>query len=180
MLKYYKMNEEVKEPLFSTEGSACFDLHVYLPTVYSDSTDNFITVYGRDNQKQERKYYQKSKDYGSFITCVEVKPGERALIPTGLIFDIPSGYSMRIHPRSSTALKRGFICPNSSGVIDEDYYHQTFMMVMNVTNEPQWLSNGERLCQAELVKTLDYSLEETTIVPSQTTERVGGFGSTGK
>ena len=174
------MNEDVKEPLFSTEGSACFDLHVYLPTAYSDSTDNFITVYGRDNQKEERKYYQKAKDYGSFITCVEVKPGERALIPTGLIFDIPSGYSMRIHPRSSTALKRGFICPNSSGVIDEDYYHQTFMMVMNVTNEPQWLSNGERLCQAELVKTLDYSLEETTIVPSQTTERVGGFGSTGK
>ena len=180
MLKYFKLNENVKDPTFGTEGAACFDMHVFLPTVYAGATDNFIIVYDANNEKVQRKYYQKSKTHSGFEPSVQILPKERALIPTGLIFDIPSGYSMRIHPRSSTALKKGFICPNSSGVIDEDYYHETFMMVMNVTNQPQWIENGERLCQAELVKRLDFSIEETIIEPAQTTERVGGFGSTGK
>jgi len=180
MLKYYKLDEKVKDPTFGTEGAACFDMHVHLPTVIAGATDNFITVYNAENEKVERYYYQKARGHADFVTCVQILPNERALIPTGLIFDIPSGYSMRIHPRSSTALKKGFICPNSSGVIDEDYYHETFMMVMNVTSKPQWIENGERLCQAEMVKRLDYSVEETIMEPSQTTERVGGFGSTGK
>ena len=53
------------------------------------------------------------------------------------------------------------------------------MMLLNVSDVPVHIKNGEKICQAELVKTFDFGLIETTIQPTQSTERVGGFGSTG-
>jgi len=68
---------------------------------------------------------------------------------------------------------------NAEGIIDSDYYHQTFIMLYNASADMIRIKHGERIAQGELQKTLDYSLKETTIQPEQTTERVGGFGSTG-
>ena len=69
--------------------------------------------------------------------------------------------------------------PNGEGIIDSDYYHQTFVMLYNASADEVLIENGERIAQGELVKTLSYSIEETKDVPEQKTNRVGGFGSTG-
>jgi dUTP pyrophosphatase len=111
--------------------------------------------------------------------AIRIRPGDRVLVPTGLILDIPEGHSVRLHTRSSISLKKGLIMPNGEGIIDSDYYHQTFVMLYNASADEVLIENGERIAQGELVKTLSYSIEETKDVPEQKTDRVGGFGSTG-
>ena len=172
-LKYYKMNDDVREPHLATEGAACFDIHAHLKT--GDS----ITVYEMDNNKTKMMtegYKEKERQED---VRIRIRPGDRVLVPTGLILDIPEGHSVRLHTRSSISLKKGLIMPNGEGIIDSDYYHQTFVMLYNASADEVLIENGERIAQGELVKTYPYSIEETKDVPEQKTDRVGGFGSTG-
>ena len=69
--------------------------------------------------------------------------------------------------------------PNGEGIIDSDYYHQTFVMLYNSSADEVFIEDGERIAQGELIKNYDYTIEETEDVPEQKTSRVGGFGSTG-
>jgi dUTP pyrophosphatase len=182
-LSYFKLHEDVKGPEFATSGSACFDIFSHLANEKEYIQGNpkpKVIVYGMDNKKEEREVKQWAGESGSFYIGVELYPAERILVPTGLIFDIPEGYSVRIHPRSSISLKQGLMLGNAEGVVDSDYYHQTFVMLYNASADMIRIKHGERIAQCELQKILDYSLEETIIQPEQTTERVGGFGSTGK
>ena len=170
-LKYYKLHNEVIDPHFATDGSACFDIHAYL--------DNPVTVYRMDNHKQ--KLNPETIQWSDIEElAISIAPADRVLVPTGLVFDIPEGYSLRLHPRSSISLKKGLIMPNGEGIVDSDYYHETFIMLYNASADEVRIKHGERIAQGELIKTLDYSIEESIIVPEQKTNRVGGFGSTGK
>jgi len=170
-LKYYKLHNEVLNPHFATDGSACFDIHAYL--------DNPVTVYRMDNHKQ--KLNPETIQWSDIEELtISIAPADRVLVPTGLVFDIPEGYSLRLHPRSSISLKKGLIMPNGEGIVDSDYYHETFIMLYNASADEVRIKHGERIAQGELIKTLDYSIEESIIVPEQKTNRVGGFGSTGK
>ncbi len=181
MLQYFKMHDDVVEPEHATEGSACFDISTYLgPTTYAGNPPNSVTVYTMDNKKELRDVKTWAGPNSSFYTSASLYPGERMLVPTGLIFKIPEGYSLRLHTRSSVSLKHGLVMANSEGIIDSDYYHQTFIMLYNSSADEVRIKHKERIAQGELVKTLDYSLKETTILPERTTERVGGFGSTGQ
>ena len=85
-----------------------------------------------------------------------------------------------VHTRSSVSLKQGLVMANSEGIIDSDYYHQCFIMIYNASADEIRIKHKERIAQGELIKTLDYSLKQTTIQPERTTERVGGLGSTGQ
>ena len=170
MLKYYKLNNEVIDPKFATDGSACFDICAYL--------DKPVTAYRMNNHKQ--KLNPETIQWSDIEELqLSIAPAERVLVPTGLVFDIPEGYSVRLHPRSSISLKKGLVMPNGEGIIDSDYYHETFVMLYNSSADEVRIKHGERIAQGELIKTLDYSLEESIIVPEQKTNRVGGFGSTG-
>ena len=169
-LKYYKLHNEVIDPHFATDGSACFDICAYL--------DKSVTVYRMDNHKE--KLNPETIQWSDIEELqLSIAPADRVLVPTGLVFDIPEGYSVRLHPRSSISLKRGLVMPNGEGIIDTDYYHETFVMLYNTSSDEVRIKHGERIAQGELVKTLDYSIEESIIVPEQKTNRVGGFGSTG-
>ena len=169
-LKYYKLHNEVLDPHFATDGSACFDIHAYL--------DNPVTVYRMNNHKQklnpERIQWSDIEELQ-----LAIAPADRVLVPTGLVFDIPEGYSVRLHPRSSISLKKGLVMPNGEGIVDSDYTNETFIMLYNASADEVRIKHGERIAQGELVKTLDYSIEESIIVPEQKTNRIGGFGSTG-
>ena len=105
---------------------------------------------------------------------------ERVLVPTGLIFDIPAGYSVRLHSRSGLAYKEGLYLTNCEGIIDHDYIEPVFAMMTNISQAPKSINNGDRICQAELVEKVYHSLLEIQEPPTQKTERDGGFGSTGK
>ena len=100
-------------------------------------------------------------------------------IPTGLILDIPVGYSVRVHPRSGLAYKKGITLLNAEGIIDSDYTDELKIILTNTGVESFVIYHGDRICQAELVKNLDYTLEPCYTAPKQKTDRNGGFGSTG-
>ena len=112
--------------------------------------------------------------------AIERFAGCRVLVPTGMIFDTPEGYSVRLFSRSSVGIKRGLPVVNGVGVFDSDYFGEAVASLHNITNETLLVTHGERVAQAELVELLKYDLIETDVEPTQTTDRVGGFGSTGK
>ena len=168
-LLFYKLDSEVKDPFRATEGSACFDLHSFLPE--NSVAKVFISHSEQDTEIRERTVVKGR---------VQINPTERMLVPTGLIFDIPTGYSVRLYPRSSLALKLGLTLANNVGIIDSDYVQPVFMMVCNMSGFQQFVTDGERICQAELVQEKQYVLLEVDEQPERKTDRDGGFGSTGK
>ena len=101
------------------------------------------------------------------------------MIPTGYILDIPEGYSVRLHPRSGLSLRHGIVLANCEAVIDSDYFDELFLLIQNNSEVSVNIHHGERLAQAELVKCEKYIIEETSVQPTQRTDRVGGLGSTG-
>lgn len=172
-LKYYKLYDDVLDPVFATKDSACFDVHAY----FGNTNSRLIRVYDKNNN--EMQYLAGIIDPNEEI-CLNLSPGDRALIPTGIIFDIPKGYSIRVHARSSIALKQGLNLANSEGVIDSDYVLETFIMIHNFSDKIVTIYNKSRLAQLELIKLEAYTLERTNSKPSlDGITRSGGFGSTG-
>lgn len=110
---------------------------------------------------------------------VTLNPLERKLIPSGIFMEIPEGYEIQIRPRSGLALKNGITCLNTPGTIDSDYRGELKILLINLSNEPQVISNNDRVAQLILAK-----VEKAEILPVQQlneTERAaGGFGHTGK
>ena len=168
LLKYYRLFDDVKHPRYGTEDSACFDLYTYM------KQGDIVTIYSAW-QDDEPKFHREVKE-GGFL---ELESGERALVPTGIILDIPQWYSVRLFVRSSVALKRGLMLVNSVGVIDSDYVEPVFAAVVNVSKEKRLIQGGERICQAELIEDCHADLYEIDDRPNQKTDRDGGFGSTG-
>jgi len=164
-LKYYKLDPSVKEPIFATEGSACFDIHAHIPS------ETEIKI--RDEFGHEATL--KSDKSDNFILALSWT----ALIPTGLIFDIPFGWMVRLYARSGLAFKQGLILANSVGIIDSDYVDPVFVMVKNTTSRPIVIKNGTRICQGQMDMVSKYNLVEVPERPAQKTDRDGGFGSTG-
>ena len=170
-LKFFKLNEQAQIPSFATKESACFDFHANLV------------------QPGEIQYYQAIStkavprliafDINSSSTFIQLNNMERMLIPTGLIADIPKGFSIRLHSRSGLAFKQGVYLANCEGIIDSDYVDPIFAMVTNISNVPVRIYNGDRICQGELVRCEKYTLNESDEAPTQKTDREGGFGSTG-
>ena len=167
-LRYYKLHPEVKGPYRATEGSACFDLYSFL------QEDQPVKVYYNQFEEVDKK--DRIVQNGR----VQVNPHERVLIPTGLIFDIPKGYSVRLYPRSSLALKQGLTLANNVGIIDWDYVEPVFAMIVNISGDVKYVNHNERICQGELFKDQPCILEEVKDRPQTKTDREGGFGSTGK
>ena len=167
-LQFYKLFSSVKDPKRATEGSACFDLYSFLPD------NSAVSVYITHSEELEirNRLVQNER--------VQVNPNERVLIPTGIIFDIPNGYSMRLYPRSGLALKQGLTLANNVGIIDSDYVEPVFAMITNISGTTQYVKHDERVCQAELSKDHLCVLEEISEPPERKTDRDGGFGSTGK
>jgi dUTP pyrophosphatase len=78
------------------------------------------------------------------------------------------------------AFSKGLVLANGTGIIDSDYTDQLYLMIANISLLPSIIYNGDRIAQAMLVKTLDYTLEESLDPVQQKTDRKGGLGSTGK
>ena len=163
-MKVYKTFSSIELPKFATEQSACFDIS------FQNAGKFDYTGYNRQNKKFTRPF----KDGRLYVNA-----GDRIMIPTGLIFDIPKGYSVRVHARSGMSLKQGLVLANAEGVIDSDYVEETFVLIMNVSDTGQWLSPGDRIAQGELVKHESVKIEETKTRPEVKTNRIGGMGSTG-
>ena len=165
-LKVFKTHSDIVLPAFATKEAACFDLAAQF------SGKSSYQGYTKENAEFTRTFEM-------YNNTIVLMPGERAMVPTGLIFDIPKGYSIRVHPRSGLSYKQGLILANLEGVIDSDYYHETMVLLHNTSEIKVVIRNGDRVAQAELVKSEVYKITETKTQPTQRTDRKGGMGSTG-
>lgn len=150
-------------PEFKTEESACFDLTAVVP---EDTQVKIIT-------QSQNVSLRRANNKG-----IAMHQGDRLLVPTGLVFDIPKGYCLEIYPRSGISFSRGISLNNCTAIIDSDYVEEVFVSVNN-TGGSQYIENGERIAQAKLVKLVETQIEVLTKKPVQKTSRTGGFGSTG-
>lgn len=173
MLKVFKCVPEAIIPSYSTQSSACFDIHACLPK--DALVKSFLPFPCNPFGSSEL-----SKNFTVDEKCqVELPSGARALIPTGLKFDIPANHSIRLHPRSGLAFKHGIMLSNCEGIIDEDYVEEVFISVFNSSPTSFVIRHGDRICQAELVCDSRYPIIESKTRPKSKTNRKGGFGSTG-
>jgi dUTP diphosphatase len=106
-------------------------------------------------------------------------PGARALVPTGLILELPQGYEAQVRPRSGLALNYGITVLNSPGTIDSDYRGEVGVVLANLGHAPFEIRRGERVAQLVVTPVTHAELVEASGV-SGTARGDGGFGSTGK
>ena len=159
---YIIPDSEAELPQFSTEGSACFDIcaRLHKPTIAYGPQNVQVEIDGTDG-------------------FIDIPSGWRVLVPTGIILDIPQGFSVRLHSRSGLALKEGLILANAEGVIDSDYTQELMVMVTPISGSIVTVNDGMRICQGELVRNQPIAISRNEFPPQQKTDRVGGFGSTG-
>jgi dUTP pyrophosphatase len=181
-LNVYRVRDDLELPTFGTSLSACFDLSFQPTTTH-------VTGYDKYNNPIS----QLINNFGE----ISIYPGDRLLIPTGLIFKIErkftiesfadiytlppqlQSYSIRLHPRSGLSLKRGLVLANSEGIVDVDYQEQVFVLLTNISSLGQTIKAGERIAQAEVVCNEKVEFVVLSQAPEKHSERAGGFGSTG-
>jgi len=119
-------------------------------------------------------------DIRAFLTSpITMAPMERVLIPTGLFLALPENWEAQIRPRSGLAIKQGLTCLNTPGTIDADYRGELKVILINLSNEAQLISDGDRIAQMVFQKVEKVILEKVETL--EATERgAGGFGHTGK
>jgi dUTP pyrophosphatase len=109
---------------------------------------------------------------------MSIKPGERALVPTGLRLAIPQGCEGQIRARSGLALREGIILPNAPGTIDSDYRGEVGVIVMNLGKRPFTIRRGDRIAQLVICPVARANLKVVDRIP-ETERGDGGFGHTG-
>lgn len=110
---------------------------------------------------------------------VTLTPLERAAVPTGIFIALPEGYEAQIRARSGLAAKHGIGCVNGIGTIDADYRGELKVLLVNLSDEPFDVHDGERIAQLIIAKYERAEWEEVETLEA-TTRGLGGFGSTGK
>ncbi|HET6527124.1 MAG TPA: dUTP diphosphatase [Balneolaceae bacterium] len=109
---------------------------------------------------------------------VELQPGKRKLIPTGLQMALPKGYEAQIRPRSGLAYRNGITMLNTPGTIDADYRGEVKVLAVNLGDEPFIINHGDRIAQMVIAPVTQATVQETDDL-SETERGKGGFGSTG-
>lgn len=110
---------------------------------------------------------------------VDIAPGGRALIPTGLCIAVPEGYEAQVRPRSGLAVKHGVTCLNTPGTIDSDYRGEVHALLINHGSEPFTVRRGERIAQLVLAR-YERAVWREVEALGETERGAGGFGSTGR
>ena len=106
-------------------------------------------------------------------------PGERRLVPTGLVLEIPAGWEGQVRPRSGLALRHGLTLLNAPGTIDSDYRGEVGVILANLGGEPVTVNRGDRIAQLVVAAVAEVEIEEAADL-SPTARHDGGFGSTGR
>ncbi len=109
---------------------------------------------------------------------VTLQPLERGLVKTGLFIELPVGFEAQVRPRSGLALKKGITVLNSPGTIDADYRGEICVILINLSNEPFVINDGERIAQMVVARHEQAELVEVEELTS-TDRGAGGFGHTG-
>jgi dUTP pyrophosphatase len=159
------LHPDVLPPVRATEGSAGFDLQAYLVERRVQCSDG-ITVWHVDSVHVD----------GSWR--IELPAGVMALIPLGFRARLPAGFEAQIRPRSGASFRKGIQIPNAPGTVDADYPEEWLVPVRNGTMAAMRIEHGERIAQAVFQRYEVVSWQAGAV--RATTDRAGGFGSTGR
>ena len=127
--------------------------------------------------------YQSAQAAGLDLTAavdtpLTLKPGERALVPTGIAIALPEGHEAQVRPRSGLAAKQGVTVVNAPGTIDADYRGEIKVALINLGQEPVEIARGMRIAQMVIAPVTHARLREVATL-AETSRGAGGFGSTG-
>ena len=111
-------------------------------------------------------------------TPITLQPLERCLVPTGLYIALPAGYEGQVRPRSGLATKHGITVINSPGTVDADYRGELRVSLVNLSNAPFTIEDGERIAQLVVARHETVEWMPTDAL-DETTRAEGGWGSTG-
>lgn len=109
---------------------------------------------------------------------IQISPGERLLVPTGFVFEIPENHEGQIRPRSGLAYKHGITCLNTPGTIDADYRGEVKVLLINHGTKSYSIKRAERIAQMIIAPVAQVEIYETTQI-GKTSRGASGFGSTG-
>lgn len=112
-------------------------------------------------------------------TPLIMQPGQRALVPTGLMIAVPPGFEAQVRPRSGLALKHGITVLNAPGTVDADYRGEVSVLLINHGDAPFTIRRGERIAQLVIAAVAQANLAVVASL-SSTDRGSGGFGSTGR
>lgn len=112
-------------------------------------------------------------------SSITLQPMQRALVPTGLYIELPEGYEAQIRPRSGLAAKKGITVLNSPGTVDADYRGEVKVILVNLSDQPFVIEDGERIAQMVVAKHERITWNEVVAL-AETERGAGGFGSTGR
>ncbi|MGO8915429.1 MAG: dUTP diphosphatase [Stellaceae bacterium] len=110
---------------------------------------------------------------------LELRPGARVAVPTGIALALPEGFEAQVRPRSGLALSHGLAVLNSPGTIDADYRGEVRVILANLGSEPVTISRGERIAQLVVAPVSRVVFERVVALPPSA-RGAGGFGSTGR
>lgn len=165
-LEIFKVSENAQLPTRGTEQASCYDLQACL--------HGEIAVYYKGGKGI--KSIQTDDDG---VNSIVIRPRERIAVPTGMIFNIPDGYEVKLYARSGLSLKNGIALSNSVGVIDCDYKDELYVTVINNSDDVYIIKDNMRIAQFEMLEKSLFDIVETDKKPSATSDRKGGLGSTG-
>ena len=160
-----RLHDDVSLPARATAGSAGFDLRAYL-------RDRVVRC-SNGQAQSERSTTDAGGEWG-----IQIAPGEMALIPLGFRTRLPQDVEAQIRPRSGQAFKHALTIPNSPGTVDSDYAEEWMVIVRNDAPVARRIVHGERVAQVVFARFVAPELRVSLV--ERTSERMGGFGSTGK
>jgi dUTP pyrophosphatase len=160
-----RLRDDVHLPARATAGSAGFDLRAHLR--------ERVVRCSNGHAQSERTAANAGGEWG-----IELAPGEMALIPLGFRTRLPQDVEAQIRPRSGQAFKHALTIPNSPGTVDSDYAEEWMVIVRNDAPVSRRIVHGERIAQVIFSRFVAPELRVSVV--ERTSERAGGFGSTGK
>lgn len=136
-----------------------------------------------NNSKHELPAYATNGSAGMDLRAnieepIILQPMQRVLVPTGIKIALPIGYEVQVRPRSGMALKHGITCANTPGTVDADYRGDVGVILMNLSDKPFTINDGDRIAQMVVNKYERIEWEPVTEL-SETERGEGGFGHTG-
>lgn len=160
-----RLHDDVVLPARATPGSAGHDLRAYLKGRSVRCSDGV--------QQRERMAAEHDGVWG-----VTLETGEMVLVPLGFRTRLPHGIEAQVRPRSGQAFQHALTIPNAPGTVDADYAEEWMVIVRNDAPEPRRIAHGERIAQVVFARHAAIELQEGMV--QRSTERAGGFGSTGQ
>ena len=160
---------------FGQEQEIMMDEFYKLPLTFSNKSNNEDPQYATEGSSG----FDLRADLSESMI---IKAGKRAVVPTGLFFELPENFEMQIRPRSGLAAKNGVTVLNTPGTIDNDYRGEIKVILINLGEEDFTINNGDRIAQAVMAPVYGkdvINFVKVSEVSTDTTRSAGGFGSTG-